>query len=85
MLNIRYQNIIFFNIFAIINKFIINNINNIIINNFNINHFILKIVSLNTSFINNNMIVKYNIFQIVKQAINKGILKYIFLKVKKTI
>lgn len=57
---------------------------NLVTDAFGADTFVSEIVSSGAGFINGNTIVKYGVFQIVEQAIDKGVLERVLPEVEKT-
>ena len=62
----------------------VDGVSDAVTNSFGADHFVSEIVSSGAGFINGNTIVKYGVFQIVEQAIDKGVLEHVLPEVEKT-
>ena len=82
--NVRYRDAILFGTFAVVGAPIVDGIADGVTSTFGADHFVSEIVSSGAGFITGNTIVKYGVFQIVEQAIDKGILEKILPEVEKT-
>ena len=60
-------------------------IGNVVTDTLGADSFISEIVSSGTGFITGNTIVKYGVFQVVEQAIDKGVLEKVLPEVEKTL
>ena len=59
-------------------------VSDVVTSSFGADHFISEVVSSGAGFIGGNTIVKYGVFQIVEQAIDKGVLEHVLPEVEKT-
>ena len=82
--NVRYRDAILFGTFAVVGAPIVDGVSDAVTSSFGADHFVSEIVSSGAGFITGNTIVKYGVFQIVEQAIDKGILEHVLPEVEKT-
>lgn len=82
--NVRYRDAALFGTFAIIGAPLVDGVSDVVTNSFGAEHFISDVISSGAGFINGNTIVKYGVFQIVEQAIDKGVLEHVLPEVEKT-
>ena len=82
--NVRYRDAILFGTFAVVGAPIVDGVSDGVTSSFGADHFVSEIVSSGAGFITGNTIVKYGVFQIVEQAIDKGILEHVLPEVEKT-
>ncbi|KAG6986591.1 hypothetical protein G7Y79_00077g099830 [Physcia stellaris] len=82
--NVRYRDAALFGTFAIIGAPLVDGMSDVVTNSFGAEHFISDVVSSGAGFITGNTIVKYGVFQIVEQAIDKGVLEHVLPEVEKT-
>jgi hypothetical protein len=82
--NVRYRDAVLFTTFAVVGGPLVDGASNLVTDTFGADTFISEVVSAGAGFINGNCIVKYGVFQIVEQAIDKGILEHILPEVEKT-
>ena len=82
--NVRYRDAALFGTFAVIGGPLVDGVSDAVTNSFGADHFISEIVGSSAGFINGNTIVKYGVFQIVEQAIDKGVLEHVLPEVEKT-
>ena len=82
--NVRYRDAALFGTFAVIGAPLVDGVSDAITSSFGADHFISEIVGSSAGFITGNTIVKYGVFQIVEQAIDKGVLEKVLPEVEKT-
>lgn len=83
--NVRYRDAVLFTTFAVVGGPLVDGASNVVTDVFGADTFISEIVSSGAGFITGNIIVKYGVFQIVEQAIDKGVLEHILPEVERTI
>ena len=83
--NVRYRDAALFGTFAVIGGPLVDGAADSVVNTFGADHFISEVVGSTAGFINGNTIVKYGVFQIVEQAIDKGVLEHALPEVEKTL
>lgn len=82
--NVRYRDAALFATFHVIGGPLVDGAANVVGDLFGADTFVAEIASSSADFINGNLIVKYGVFQIVEQAIDKGILEHMLPEVEKT-
>ncbi|KAI9793635.1 MAG: hypothetical protein M1835_007107 [Candelina submexicana] len=82
--NVRYRDAVLFTTFAFVGAPIVDSASDAVGGIFGADHFISEIVGSGAGFITGNTIVKYGVFQIVEQAIDKGAIEHILPEVEKT-
>lgn len=82
--NVRYRDAALFATFHVIGGPLVDGAANVVGDMFGADTFVAEIASSSADFINGNLIVKYGVFQIVEQAIDKGILEHMLPEVEKT-
>lgn len=82
--NVRYRDAVLFGTFAVIGGPLVDGASNVVTDTLGADSFISEIVSSGAGFITGNCIVKYGVFQIVEQAIDKGILEHVLPEVERT-
>ena len=82
--NVRYRDAILFGTFAVVGAPLVDGMSDAVTSSFGADHFISEVVSSGAGFITGNTIVKYGVFQIVEQAIDKGMLEHVLPEVEKT-
>ncbi|KAG8532470.1 uncharacterized protein KY384_002347 [Bacidia gigantensis] len=82
--NVRYRDAVLFGTFAVIGAPLVDGVVDGVASSFGADHFISEIVSSGGGFITGNTIVKYGVFQVVEQAIDKGVLEKVLPEVEKT-
>ena len=83
--NVRYRDAVLFATFHVVGGPLVDGASNLVTDAFGADTFVAEIVSSGAGFINGNTIVKYGVFQIVEQAIDKGALEHILPEVERTI
>lgn len=74
--NVRYRDAVLFTTFAFVGAPLVDGISDGITGAFGADSFVSEIVSQGAATINGSTIIKYSVFQIVEQAIDKGILEH---------
>ena len=74
--NVRYRDAVLFTTFAFVGAPLVDGISDGITGAFGADSFISEIVSSGGGFVTGNTIIKYGVFQIVEQAIDKGIIEH---------
>lgn len=82
--NVRYRDAALFATFHVIGGPLVDGAANVVGDLFGADTFVAEIAASSADFINGNLIVKYGVFQIVEQAIDKGILEHMLPEVEKT-
>lgn len=82
--NVRYRDAALFATFHVIGGPLVDGVGNLVTDTFGADTFVSEIVSSGGGFITGNTIVKYGVFQIVEQAIDKGVLEKVLPEVEKT-
>ncbi|KAL9128319.1 MAG: hypothetical protein Q9217_002974 [Psora testacea] len=82
--NVRYRDAVLFGTFSVIGAPLVDGCSDLVTNAFGADTFVSEVVSSGAGFITGNTIVKYGVFQIVEQAIDKGVLEHILPEVEKT-
>lgn len=82
--NVRYRDAALFATFHVIGGPLVDGVGNLVTDTFGADTFVSEIVSSGAGFINGNTIVKCGVFQIVEQAIDKGVLEKVLPEVEKT-
>jgi hypothetical protein len=83
--NVRYRDAVLFTTFAFTGVPLVDGADSVVGDIFGADSFISETVSAGAGFITGNTIVKYGVFQIVEQAIDKGILEHILPEEEKII
>ncbi|KAI9722614.1 MAG: hypothetical protein M1812_001545 [Candelaria pacifica] len=83
--NVRYRDVVLFTTFAFVGAPIVDSASDAVGGMFGADHFISELVGSGAGFITGNTIVKYGVFQIVEQAIDKGAIEHILPEVEKTL
>ncbi|KAH0551194.1 hypothetical protein GP486_007479 [Trichoglossum hirsutum] len=83
--NVRYRDAVLFTTFAFTGAPIVDGMDSVVGDIFGADSFISETVSAGAGFITGNTIVKYGVFQIVEQAIDKGIIEHILPEEEKII
>lgn len=82
--NVRYRDAALFATFHVIGGPLVDGAANVVGDVFGADTFVSEIASSSADFINGNLVVKYGVFQIVEQAIDKGVLEHMLPEVEKT-
>ena len=82
--NVRYRDAALFGTFAVIGAPLMDGVSDAVTNSFGADHFISEVVSSGAGFVTGNTIIKYGVFQIVEQAIDKGHLEHVLPEVERT-
>lgn len=82
--NVRYRDAALFATFHVIGGPLVDGVGNLVTDTFGADTFVSEIVSSGAGFITGNTVVKYGVFQIVEQAIDKGVLEKVLPEVEKT-
>lgn len=82
--NVRYRDAALFATFHVIGGPLVDGAANVVGDVFGADTFVAEIANSGADFVTGNLIVKYGVFQIVEQAIDKGILEHMLPEVEKT-
>ncbi|MCJ1465363.1 hypothetical protein MMC07_003981 [Pseudocyphellaria aurata] len=82
--NVRYRDAALFATFHVIGGPLVDGVGNLVTDTFGADTFVSEVVNSGAGFINGNTVVKYGVFQIVEQAIDKGVLEKVLPEVEKT-
>jgi hypothetical protein len=74
--NVRYRDAVLFTTFAFVGAPLVDGISDGVTGAFGADSFVSEIVSSGAGVITGNTIIKYGVFQIVEQAIDKGIIEH---------
>ena len=83
--NVRYRDAVLFGTFSVIGAPLIDGASDLVTDTFGADSFVSEVVSSGACFITGNTIVKYGVFQIVEQAIDRGVLEHVLPEVEKII
>lgn len=83
--NVRYRDAVLFTTFAFVGAPLIEGGSSIVTDVFGADSFVSDIVSSGAGFITGNTIVKYGVFQIIEQAIDKGVLEHMLPEEEKLV
>jgi hypothetical protein len=83
--NVRYRDAVLFTTFAFVGAPLVDGADSLVGDLFGADHFVSEIVGSTAGFIVGNTVVKYGVFQIVEQAIDKGIIEHILPEEEKMI
>ncbi|KAL8781982.1 MAG: hypothetical protein Q9213_005747 [Squamulea squamosa] len=82
--NVRYRDAALYGTFAVIGVPLVDGISDAVAGSFGTDHFVSEVVSSGADFVTGNTVVKQGVFQIVEQAIDKGVLEHVLPEVEKT-
>ncbi|KAL8918038.1 MAG: hypothetical protein Q9172_005588 [Xanthocarpia lactea] len=82
--NIRYRDAALFATFFVIGTPLIDGVSDAVAGSFGTDHFVSEVVSSGAGFITGNTIVEHAFFEIVEQAIDRGVLEHVLNEVEKT-
>ncbi|KAL8764957.1 MAG: hypothetical protein Q9209_007798, partial [Squamulea sp. 1 TL-2023] len=82
--NVRYRDAALYGTFAVIGVPLVDGVSDAVAGSFGTDNFVSEVVSSGADFITGNTIVKHGVFQIVEQAIDKGVLEHVLPEVEKT-